>query len=243
MPHSFKITAAKGGQFVAKFVYNAETIFWSETYAGRSSARNCIESLKRNAPHAPVVDTSKGEAGKGYRFEIAASKDGQTFVRFVAANGESMMHTERYTSKSNAKNAIMSLKRWADTTPVPEAPSAPDESWPMRELVVEEIAAVDTAERFGMTSTALALSLGLGRDALARKDRAGTRKTQQRLREMLEIIALVREWAGGDLAALSWYRAAPIPAFGGRTAESLVKDGNAHLVRDYVDHLALGGYA
>ena len=29
----------------------------------------------------------------------------------------------------------------------------------------------------------------------------------------------------------------------GRTAEALVKSGNATAVRDYVDHLATGGYA
>ena len=85
--------------------------------------------------------------------------------------------------------------------------------------------------------------LGLGRDALTRRDRADSRKSQQRLREMLEIIGLVRDWAGSDLAAMSWYRATPVPAFGGRTAEAIVKDGNAHLVREYIDHLALGGYA
>lgn len=120
MPHSFKIATAKGGQFVAKFVYNAETIFWSENYAGKASAKNCIESLKKNAPGAPVFDTTKDEAGKGYRFEIAASKDGQTFVRFVAANGEPMVRTETYKSKSSAKNAIESLKKRAAHTPVVE---------------------------------------------------------------------------------------------------------------------------
>ncbi len=94
-----------------------------------------------------------------------------------------------------------------------------------------------------MTCPALAATLGLGRDALIRQDRADARKNQQRLREMLEVIALVKGWAGSDLAALSWYRSEPIPAFGGRTAEAIVKDGKAHLVREYVDHLAQGGYA
>ncbi len=42
---------------------------------------------------------------------------------------------------------------------------------------------------------------------------------------------------------MAWYRAEPIPAFGGRTAEALVKSGSAGAVRDYVDHLATGGYA
>lgn len=118
MPHSFKITAAKGGQFVAKYVYNAETIFWSENYAGKDSAKNAISSLKKNAAAAAVVDTTKAEAGKGYRFELAASKDGQTFVRFVASNGETMVRTETYKSKSSAKNAIESLKKRAAETPV-----------------------------------------------------------------------------------------------------------------------------
>lgn len=118
MPHSFKIASAKDGQFVAKYVYNAETIFWSENYTGKASAKNCIESLKKNAPGAAVVDTTRGEAGKGYRFEIAASKDGQTFVRFVASNNEPMVRTETYKSRSSAKNAIESLKKRAAATPV-----------------------------------------------------------------------------------------------------------------------------
>jgi uncharacterized protein (DUF2384 family) len=110
--------------------------------------------------------------------------------------------------------------------------------------LAQQIIEVDTvAEAFGMTKPGLALALGLGRDALMRKDRADARKSQQRLREVMEIIALVRDWAGSEIAAMSWYRATPIPAFGGRTAEAVVKDGNAHLVREYIDQLALGGYA
>ncbi|WDR02028.1 DUF1508 domain-containing protein [Devosia algicola] len=103
MAHKFKITAAKNGEFVAKFVYNAETLVWSETYKSKASAKNCIESIKKNAPGAAIVDQTAGEEGKGYRFEIAASKDGQTFVRFVAANGEPLVRSETYKSKSRLK--------------------------------------------------------------------------------------------------------------------------------------------
>ena len=60
---------------------------------------------------------------------------------------------------------------------------------------------------------------------------------------MLEIINLVQSWAGGAAQAMDWYRAEPIAAFGGRTAEALVKSGKAIAVRDYVDHLATGGLA
>lgn len=118
--HKFRITTAKDGQFVAKFVYNAEIMLWSENYASKASARNCVESLKKNAPDAVVVDLTKGETGKGYRFEIVASKDGQTFVRFIAANGEPMVRSETYRSKSSAKNCIESLKKRAVAAPLEE---------------------------------------------------------------------------------------------------------------------------
>ena len=54
---------------------------------------------------------------------------------------------------------------------------------------------------------------------------------------------MVQGWAGGPAQAMAWYRAEPIPAFGGRTAEALVKSGQANAVREYLDHLATGGYA
>jgi hypothetical protein len=61
--------------------------------------------------------------------------------------------------------------------------------------------------------------------------------------EMLEIVGRIAEWAGGEKQAMAWYRAEPIAAFGGRTAESLVKEGKASAVRDYLDHVATGGFA
>jgi hypothetical protein len=60
---------------------------------------------------------------------------------------------------------------------------------------------------------------------------------------MLEIVSRVAGWAGGKEQAMAWYRAQPIAAFGGRTAEALVKDGQASALRDYLDHIALGGFA
>jgi len=116
--HKFKIAKAKNDQFVAKFVYNAETMVWSENYASKASAQNCIASIKKNAPDAAVVDLTQDEEGKGYRFEIVGSKDGQTFVRFVAANGETMVRSETYASKSSSKNCIESIKTRAVDAPV-----------------------------------------------------------------------------------------------------------------------------
>ncbi len=96
---------------------------------------------------------------------------------------------------------------------------------------------------FGFSKAQLAETAGLSIETFYRPDRLAAPKTQARLREMLEIVSRVADWAGGKDQAMAWYRAEPIAAFGGRTAESLVKDGKATAVRDYLDHVALGGFA
>ncbi|MET0294007.1 MAG: antitoxin Xre/MbcA/ParS toxin-binding domain-containing protein [Phenylobacterium sp.] len=99
------------------------------------------------------------------------------------------------------------------------------------------------AETFSMSRAQLAETAGLAREVFQKSARRGGPKAQGRVREMLEIIAIAQGWAGGPAQAMAWYRAEPIPAFGGRTAEALVKSGQAGAVRDYLDHLATGGYA
>jgi hypothetical protein len=99
------------------------------------------------------------------------------------------------------------------------------------------------AEAFSMSKAQLAETAGLAREVFQKASRRDGPKAQSRVREMLEIINLVQGWAGSPAQAMAWYRAEPIPAFGGRTAEALVKTGAAGAVRDYVDHLATGGYA
>lgn len=96
---------------------------------------------------------------------------------------------------------------------------------------------------FGISKTQLAETAGLGRDVLQKATRRRAAKTQTRVREMLEIVARIEAWAGGQAQAMAWYRSQPIAALDGRTAEALVKTGKAGAVRDYLDHIALGGFA
>ena len=56
MAHKFQIKKNKAGEFVAYFVYNSETIFWTEGYASKASAKNAIESIKKNGPAAEVEE-------------------------------------------------------------------------------------------------------------------------------------------------------------------------------------------
>ncbi|WJH39574.1 MbcA/ParS/Xre antitoxin family protein [Aliirhizobium terrae] len=97
--------------------------------------------------------------------------------------------------------------------------------------------------RLGMSRRELAETAGLSANSLQRKERAQAPAVVARIGEMAEIIHRVTDWAGSERQALAWYRAEPLPAFGDRTAESLVKSGKAAALRDYLDHLALGGFA
>jgi Protein of unknown function (DUF2384) len=99
------------------------------------------------------------------------------------------------------------------------------------------------ASQFGVSKRDIAETAGLSVSATYRKSRATSPIAEARLAEMGEILRRVTAWAGGGRQALAWYRAEPIPAFGGRTAESIVKGGKASALRDYLDHLALGGFA
>jgi hypothetical protein len=76
-----------------------------------------------------------------------------------------------------------------------------------------------------------------------RLDTVSTQADGETKHETAEIIHRISKWAGGDEKARFWFRSEGIPAFGGRTAEALVRDGRAAEVRDFLDHVALGGYA
>ena len=106
------------------------------------------------------------------------------------------------------------------------------------EVVVKRV-----ADTFGMSQGQLADTVGLARQTFYKAKRVHATKTQSRMKEMLEIVSRVSEWAGGKTQAMAWYRSEPIPAFDNRTAEALVKSGHAGAVRDYLDAIALGGFA
>lgn len=57
MAHSFEIYKDKAGEFRVRFKYHSEVMFSTEGYASKASARNAIESIKKNGPEAPIVDS------------------------------------------------------------------------------------------------------------------------------------------------------------------------------------------
>lgn len=99
------------------------------------------------------------------------------------------------------------------------------------------------AEALRTTSEEVARTAGLGRDAVQRKERLHSDKTQRRLREMVEIINKVEPRFGSALMAYAWYRSEPLPGFSSQTAMQLVRGGRADEVLDYIDAVDAGIHA
>ena len=99
------------------------------------------------------------------------------------------------------------------------------------------------ADALRTTRSEIAGTLGLGKDAFSRASRVRARKTQTRLRQMMEILNRVEAATGSPLAAYAWFRAEPLLGFGGATANQLVREGRADHVHAWLDRVMAGGYA
>ena len=101
---------------------NGEIIGVSETYKALDSCKNGIASVAKNAPIAEVEDQTKEgfEKAKNPKFEIYTDKAGETRFRLKAANGETILASEGYSSMSGCKNGIESVRKNADSETVME---------------------------------------------------------------------------------------------------------------------------
>ncbi len=95
--------------------------------------------------------------------------------------------------------------------------------------------------KFEISADELAKVAGVDRVALS----AGNSSVgaEHSLTEFEIVIDRLIDWAGGAREAIDWYRSHRIPAFGGETAEVLVKSGGARFLNDYLDSIAVGGFA
>ena len=58
MAHRFEVYQDKAGEYRVRFKFNSEIIFSTEGYSSKASAKNAIESIKKNGPKAEVEDNS-----------------------------------------------------------------------------------------------------------------------------------------------------------------------------------------
>ena len=110
----FEIKQAKNGSPMFNLkAGNGEIIAVSEVYTTESACLNGVESIRKNAPEAPVEDqTVEGfETLKHPKFELYLDTAGEYRFRLKAKNGQIIAVSEGYTTMSACDNGIASVKK------------------------------------------------------------------------------------------------------------------------------------
>ena len=118
----FVISKAKTGYKFNLKAGNGQVIATSEIYDSESGCKNGVESVKKNAPIAPVEDqTVDGFATeKCPKFEVYKDKAGEFRFRLKAGNGQIIATGEGYTTRANCINGVESVKKNAPDAEVVE---------------------------------------------------------------------------------------------------------------------------
>lgn len=93
----------------------------------------------------------------------------------------------------------------------------------------------------GLPLGELAALAGVARNTLTAA--SGARKVDAALSPIVRILALATEMTGEEGRAAIWFKHQPIPGFAGKTAQDLVRAGQAQAVMDYLDGVRSGVYA
>ncbi len=109
----FVIKDAKNGVKFDLKANNGEIIATSQVYASYATAKNGVESVRKNAPLAEIEDqTAPGFTRvKNPKFEVYNDKRGQVRFRLKATNGQIIATSEGYTEKKSALQGLESIKR------------------------------------------------------------------------------------------------------------------------------------
>ncbi len=92
---------------------NGELILSSQPYTSLAACKKGIESIRINAPIAPIEDqTVEGfTTERNPKFEVYEYKNGDFRFRLKAKNGELIGTGDRYKSKAGCQNGIESIKK------------------------------------------------------------------------------------------------------------------------------------
>ena len=106
-PDGFEILESDGGDAYFNVVAgNGQVVATSETYASASNATRAVDTTIRIVATAIDATAATGAA----RFETFTGQDGQTYFRLRAKNGEIVLQSEGYSSKSAAEGGIDSVE-------------------------------------------------------------------------------------------------------------------------------------
>ena len=127
---------------------NNEVILSSQVYQARKGALKGIRSVTKNAPKAPVFDSTdpKAKPVSNPKFEIKKAKNKEVYFELVAGNGEPIGISETYTTMAALKNGIKSVKKNATSElekpeKKPVAKKAPAKKAPAKKAPAKKVAA------------------------------------------------------------------------------------------------------
>lgn len=117
----YVIARSKSGFRFNLLALNGQIIGSSEVYTAKISCLTGIESVRRNAPTAPLADLSAGNAAAlpCPRFELYTDRAGAYRFRLRARNGKIILVGEGYARKDGCLKGIESVRKNADS-PVEE---------------------------------------------------------------------------------------------------------------------------
>ncbi|MDR0778753.1 MAG: YegP family protein [Methanomassiliicoccaceae archaeon] len=89
---------------------NTQTVCTSQVYASLTGCKVGIESLRKNCDSGTEDQTlQKFEPLKNPKWEIYVDKAGEYRFRLKASNGENLIASQGYTTKTACKNGISSI--------------------------------------------------------------------------------------------------------------------------------------
>jgi uncharacterized protein len=105
---AFEVLEADNGEFYFNLVAaNGEIIGTSELYTTKQSAEGGVDGVMNALTAKP---TTGAASTSGAKFENFKGADGQSYFRLRAGNGEIVLQSEGYSSKSAADKAITSVR-------------------------------------------------------------------------------------------------------------------------------------
>lgn len=91
---------------------NGRDIVSSEVYSSRAALLRGIESVRKNAPGAPLEDlTAEDEAKSNPKFELYRDKGGQFRFRLRSRNGKIIAVSDGYGTKAAALSGLESVRK------------------------------------------------------------------------------------------------------------------------------------
>ena len=118
----FVIKQSEAGSRFNLVAGNGQVIGTSQTYSSMDACKNGIESVKTNAPIAPIEDQTKEgfEELTNPKFEVYVDKAGEFRFRLTAKNGQNILASEGYSQMAGCMNGIESVKTNAPDAEVVE---------------------------------------------------------------------------------------------------------------------------